>query len=703
MKRAILVTSLLFLSNSAIEVSLKAQGDKPRAQQPSVGSPSRGVLLDVVVTDKRNRMVQGLKEEDFVVFEDNAPQKVVSFSARGSEAVKEGGTSVAAKPSPMILLLDASTTELDNQKRVFDAAARFVEKSLGPNDYVAVFWLGTDFRLLQEFTNDKARLAAVLNRRDTGGLSRTQMAGVTPAPQTTGAADTIQAINQSLASTGASAGNAAALMDASTARVSSAAGSMGSAINQRTTRDILTVLEGISRTVEPLEGRKTLVLFSQGFVVGPDQQIEVQRAIDTVNKANVAVYTVDARGLTNSVGPSNLDSISADTPPGSIGSSRVSASGGETVFDRARTTGNDTSESALRFLAESTGGIPFRNMNDLTVSLDRVLQDMRSYYALIYQPTNQNPDGKFRKIRVELRRQGLTARTRSGYMAVAAARLEPLSAEESKLMAEARGGAAPLPFDVSLAQFPAGAQRFRVPVTFEIPAREIEFAQADQKRAASLMIVGLVRDQVGKIVTRVGAPVSMSATAEEFKILEKSSVSFTNTIELPPGQYSFEAFVRDQNSARGSVRDYSLQLIPPGDKLTASSIVLGLQADPLREGEQEGELVMGKAKVLPSAQRKFRNGENLIYLFNVYNFGTNGEKKPSLEVRAAIERPGANIIKLPPYRVDQVDSVPVAHVTVGRYVALNGLAAGRYFFVAEVEDQNTKQTLRARASFEIVP
>ena len=49
-----------------------------------------------------------------------------------------------------------------------------LEKSLGPNDYVAVFLLGTDFRLLQEFTNDKTRLAAVLSRRDTGQLSLTQ-------------------------------------------------------------------------------------------------------------------------------------------------------------------------------------------------------------------------------------------------------------------------------------------------------------------------------------------------------------------------------------------------------------------------------------------------------------------------------------------------------------------------------------------------
>ncbi len=694
MKHAIFAACSLFLSISAKTAPFPAQGEKAPAPQAAVGISAGGVALDVVVTDKRNRLVQGLKEEDFVVFEDNVPQKMTSFLAR------EGGSVPAAeRPSPIIFLLEFTTTEVENQKRVYDAAARFVEKSLGPNDYVAVFYLGTEFRLLQEFTNDKGRLAAVLNRRDAGGLSRTQMAGAAQSAATTVTAGTIQAINQSLAATGAASGNAAAMTEASVGRVGAGVGSMSSAINQRTTRDILSVLEGISRAVEPLAGRKTLVMFSQGFEPGPQQQAEVQRAIDTVSKANVAIYTVDASGLSGSGEyPTRLDGISAES-----GASRIEAAGGESVFDRARTTGDDTRQSAMRFLAESTGGIPFRNMNDLTVSLNRVLQDMRSYYEMTYLPANQAPDGKFHSIRVEVKKPGLTARTRSGYMATAAAPPGPLSPEESRLMTAARSGASKLPFDVSLAQFPAGPQLFRVPVTFEIPTREIQFTQAADKRAASLLLIGLVRDQNGNIVTRVGAPANMSATEEEYRVLEKGSVSFTNTIELAPGQYSFEAFVRDQNSAKGSVRDYSLQLTPLGDKLAASSIILGSQADPLREGEPEAELVLGKAKVLPSARRQFKNGENLIYAFNVYNFSAGSEKKPDLEVRAAIEKPGVSVMKLAAYRVDQVDTVPVAHVTIGRYVALNGLPAGRYFFVVDVEDQNTKQTCRARTSFEIVP
>ncbi len=704
MKRTVLIIGCFLSAIMAVPAPRQTQAEKQSGNQPTAAAAARGVLLDVVVTDKRNRLTPGLKEEDFAVFEDNAPQKILSFVSRAgaTQPPKGAPPSVPAtsKPTQLIFLLDFSTTEPENQKRVSEAAIRFVEKSLGPDDYVAIFYLGTEFGLLQEFTNDKALLTAVLNRRDAGGISRTKSTGSPSAIGASAAADSIQAINQALAATGAAAGNAAAMTDVSTARVGAGVGSMGSAINQRTTSVVLTALEGISRAVAPLEGRKTLVLFSQGFSPGPQQEPEMRRAIDTVNKSNVSIYTVEASGLKGpGEGLNRLDNYSAQS-----GAGRVGAVTGESIFDKARSSSDDSRDSALRYLAESTGGIPFRNMNDLTISLDRVLQDMKSYYTLIYQPTNQALDGKFRSIRVEVKKSGLTARTRSGYIAaLVAAKPEPLSEEESQLMAAARSGATPLPFDVSLAQFQAGDQRFRVPVTFEIPGRDLQFGQTGDKRSASLLLVGLVRDKDGNIVMRVGTPVTVSATEEEYKVLANGSVSFTNTIELAAGQYSFEAFVRDQGSARGSVRDYSLNLTLPGDKLASSSIVLGSQADPLRPEEQEAELVLGKARLIPSAGRRFKNGENLIYLFNVYNFSTGAEKKPNLEVRPVIEKPGSAPVKLPTYSVDQMDAEPVVHATVGRFVSIKGLTPGRYFFVAEVEDLNTKQICRARTSFEIVP
>ena len=63
------------------------------------------MLLNVVVTDKRNRLVHGLKEEDFVVAEDDAPRRLCR-SPRAAATAEAEGTPAAAKPVALIFLLE---------------------------------------------------------------------------------------------------------------------------------------------------------------------------------------------------------------------------------------------------------------------------------------------------------------------------------------------------------------------------------------------------------------------------------------------------------------------------------------------------------------------------------------------------------------------------------------------------------------------
>jgi len=700
--KVLITSSFLFaLAVGALASPGQGQGEKPPEKSSTTIHVATGaVVLDVVVTDKRNRLVTDLKQPDFLVYEDDVLQKIDTFQARNAAGEVPGGAQPApgTLPSYMIFLLDFSTTLPENQNLVREGAARFVEKNLGPSDYVAVFYTGVGFRLLKEFTNSKEQLAAVFGQQDVAGSSRSQTSGAR-APATADLGGTTETIGRVNASLGAAAAAADAAGLASVSRVTGGVGSMDAAVLRRTTYGVLAAVENISRAVAPLEGRKALVLFSQGFVVdGTRQEAEFQRVISVANESNVAVYTVDSGGLaTISGGAGGVAGISAEA-----GGDRIYAHGGRSLFDTAQSVGGDTRDTALRYLAGMTGGLAFRNTNDLALGLERMNQDMKSHYLLTYQPTNQNFDGSFRKIRVELKQPGLSVRTRSGYFANPP--LRALTDEESRLMTDARNGKeATLRFDVALAQFPAGPQRSHVPVTVEVPAREIQFSPSGDKLVASLLIVGLLRDQNGEIVARVGTPVNVAATPEEHKVLSKGSVSFTNTIELPPGRYSLEAFIRDQTSGKSTIRDYGLQIVPLGDKLTASSIILSSHVDPLRAGESESDLTLGRTKVLPSARRQFRNGQNLIYLFNVYNVQASGDGKTDLEVRVAVERLGAAGIKLDPYRVMQLDAEGPPHVSIGRYVALNGLAPGRYFLAAEIEDLNSKQSCRALTSFEVVP
>jgi len=188
------------------------------------------------------------------------------------------------------------------------------------------------------------------------------------------------------------------------------------------------------------------------------------------------------------------------------------------------------------------------------------------------------------------------------------------------------------------------------------------------------------------------------------KAMEKGGLSFTNTIEVVPGRYSFEAFVRDQNSGRGSTRDYSLTVPALGDKLTSSSIVLSSEVRPLEGATGDDCLAFGRVQVLPSARRQFRNGDSLVFLFDVYNARLSAQNRASLEVRVTLQRSGTDRgVRLPIYRIEESELNPVPRVPVARYVTLSNMSPGRYFFVAEIEDLETRQIHSSRTSFEIVP
>jgi VWFA-related protein len=76
-----------------------------------------------------------------------------------------------------------------------------------------------------------------------------------------------------------------------------------------------------------------------------------------------------------------------------------------------------TRQEGMATLAASTDGLAVMNSNDLDAGLRRISDDLSSYYLLGYYSTNTKLDGKFRTIRVRVKRPGVDVRARRGYLA----------------------------------------------------------------------------------------------------------------------------------------------------------------------------------------------------------------------------------------------------------------------------------------------
>jgi VWFA-related protein len=148
-----------------------------------------------------------------------------------------------------------------------------------------------------------------------------------------------------------------------------------------------------------------------------DNDVYFRTILEDANRANVSFYPVDPRGLAAWDAP-----LGPEEPP--------------TMFqDQANLRGRH--ESMLN-MASATDGLAVMTSNDLNVGLQRIADDLTSYYLLGYYSTNPKLDGKFRKISVRVKRPGVDVRARPGYRAptneeIAAARAaappEPVSPE----------------------------------------------------------------------------------------------------------------------------------------------------------------------------------------------------------------------------------------------------------------------------------
>jgi VWFA-related protein len=81
--------------------------------------------------------------------------------------------------------------------------------------------------------------------------------------------------------------------------------------------------------------------------------------------------------------------------------------------------GGYSGEGVAKKIAEQTGGrsIFVHNEKDLEKAFDEISEELRTQYTLGYYPTNSARDGKFRKLKVEVRRNGLKVLARRGYYA----------------------------------------------------------------------------------------------------------------------------------------------------------------------------------------------------------------------------------------------------------------------------------------------
>jgi len=509
-----------------------------QAPPPVLRAATRLVEVSVVVHDRKGQGVADLAAGEFDVWD--AGQKQAVALLRVERTTPAPG---APAPAPLpastfsnlpvhasgavnaitVVLVDGLNTPFADQAY----ARRQLIKVLGaltPADRVALYELGHGLRILHDFTDDATSLLRALDRR--GLYTGPKLDDSNPAAATTPDADLNEFLDH--------ANRAVADFQVADRII--------------TTLDAITA---IAQHVAGLPGRKNLVWISGGFpfAIGMDAwspnesrdsrtfAYDMERASRAVTAAQLAIYPVDARGLT----------AGSATGAGATGGRATALAGPEAMRDLQQT------QDVMDVLAARTGGKAYVNSNNLKTAIRGAIDDASVSYVLGYYPTHTAWDGSFRKLTVKVTRPGLNVRHRQGYLALPD---EPVT-EDARRAALADAARSPvdataLGLSVRIARDVPAPGFLRAHLTIE--PGHVSLRQQGDRWVGTIDALFVMQAAADAPVTVTRQTANLSLTTQTYEESLKAGVRLAQDLDAAQCRYQLKVVVRDAATGRlGSV------------------------------------------------------------------------------------------------------------------------------------------------------
>jgi VWFA-related protein len=609
---AVLLAFLATTATSAQQAPPPAQPQPPQQPQPQSQTPPptfrvevNYVEVDALVSDASGNPVADLTAQDFEVLEDGKPQKISAFSLVNIPMDRAERPLFASAPIERdvqsneevdgrvyLIVLDDLHIHPLRTPRVKAAAKLFIERHFAANDLAAIVYTSGRSDAGQEFTNNKRLLLAAVDRFMGRKLRSSTLERLDQYRNTQGMRSSGERVDDpTLAERGFNARNA---------------------------------LEGVRNLAEFLAGvrgrRKAMLFISEGIDYDihdvfsnrdASTIIDSSRdAIGAATRANVAIYSIDPRGLT-SLGDEGIEVDSfPDDPTTGISSTSMM---GELRL----------AQDSLRTLSDETGGFAAVNRNDFNGAFERVVRENSTYYVLGYYPTNDRRDGRFRKIEVHVKRPGVQVRSRRGYQAPRGRAPDNKTAAASAPAAIREGVNSPVPMagigmKAFAAAFKGNAPNAAVAIAVEIEAGAFPYVEKNGTFTNNLDVAIAAFDAKGKTYPMQTMPIPLAFKPDMLERVKANGFRVISQVDLPPGRYQLRIGASDATGRVGSVF-YDLE-VP--DFYKAPFTMSGLAITSASAGQTPTARAKDALKdflpAAPTARREFRRGDELALFAEIY-------------------------------------------------------------------------------------
>ena len=655
------------------------------------------VVVDVTVLDKSGKEISNLKKSDFMVLEDNKPQTLSVFEfqklvptdtanpepapppptiARTPDKMAGRQQQITATPGKiqyqdrrlLVMLFDFSDMAVQEQIRTRDSALDFIKTKMSKSDLVSVMTNTSQLNVVQDFTADKDILLQTISKFQIGVGSDLAVDG---GDGTTGDDD------------------------------GSAFQADETEFNIFNTDRKLSSLEAASKMLAALPEKKALLYFSSGISKqGVENQSQLRSTINTANRSNVSFYPIDARGL-------------AALPPG--GDATHSNQRGNAMFTGSAQTQQraklEDSQDTVVSLAADTGGKAFLDDNDLAMGIVNAQNDVKSYYILGYNSTNEKEDGKFRRVTIKMANKDLQASAKlnykSGYFGQKTFAKFTSADKESQLQDALMLGdpVTDLPMAVETDFFRLSKSTYFVPISVKIPGSELAFAKKGPKEQTDFDFIGQIRDMKGKLAGQVRDGITIKLTEENVAKLAQSSIQYDTGFSIAPGQYRLKLLARENQTGKMgtfettfTIPDLSTQ--PQGMHL--SSVIWGNQRQAIssavgnagakKKDLEADPLVQDGQKLVPSISHVYRKNQSLYVYLEVYDPAADPtNKKPSVSATLTFYKGKRKAFESTPVRLNDMATGRASTVPLQFQVPLDKLTSGKYVAQVNIIDEQARK------------
>jgi VWFA-related protein len=418
MRRAFLIAVLALAAVTAADAQQAQQQQQEQAAQPVFRAGINYVRVDVIVSGRNGAPVADLNQSDFELTEDGKPQAIENFKfikldGGIASSVAEGAPrqirtdddeqQEASRDDVRLfaIFLDDYHVRKENSLRVRAPLEQFVQTQLGPSDMIGLMY-PLESVLNVRMTRNKDQVARGLDKflgrkydyTPENDLERQYAYLPVETQEQIRVRVALSAIQGLIVHMGTLKEGRKQLIVVSEGWLNR----LPLVVQERNPTvggGGVPLAPGGAGIIDPI-GAAGLNGSQADFAAQMDMEQLLRDVYDEANKNNVALYTVDPRGLA--------------TGEFDVSDGNVDLQTDRQYFNQSLDT--------LRTLAVETDGRAIINRNDLAGGMKQVVSDVSAYYLIGYNSLQTKADGKFHEIKVRVKRPGVQVRARKGYWAL---------------------------------------------------------------------------------------------------------------------------------------------------------------------------------------------------------------------------------------------------------------------------------------------